>query len=244
LLGVVGFLCCERRGRYGWAGAVAVLAAVKPHLVYLFAAALLLWALRERRWRLLAGGLFALLALTAVPLACNPHVIEQFRYALGAYPPQFLSPTLGDILRLWFGKDKLWLRSIPVALGLAWFVAHWLRHRRHWSWAEQTPVLLLASFLTSSYGVWQFDLVVLLVPVLRAAAWVAGTRRSVGFAVTLLAGFNVMALLLMDVRYTDQYLHVWMTPMLLYGSWSLRRESVREPAETPIGRPEPAGCPS
>ena len=57
VLGTVLFLQCERRGYYVLAGAAAVLLAIKPHIVYLFWFALLLWAIQRRRWALLAGGI-------------------------------------------------------------------------------------------------------------------------------------------------------------------------------------------
>ena len=48
LLGIVGFLHFERKGRLFLAGAACVLIAVKPHLVFLFWIALGLWALGGR----------------------------------------------------------------------------------------------------------------------------------------------------------------------------------------------------
>jgi hypothetical protein len=239
LLGITGFLYLEQRAgrrRYGWAGAVVVLAAIKPHLVYLFALAVLLWALERRRWSLLAGGTLALAILTAIPLACNPKVIQQYRYALSAYPPQFLCPTIGALLRLAFGMERLWLQFIPMIFGLGWFALHWLRHRRTWVWADQTPVLLLASFLTASYGVWSFDLVVLLVPLVQTAVgvWCSQRPGMAIFALITLLGFDAMALATMNVRYTDQYWHVWMTPMVLYSYLTLRRQWSAETPATPV----------
>src|SRR5262245_20776559 len=46
LLGITGFLACERAGRYVVAGAFAALLAIKPHLVYLFWPAVAVWAIR------------------------------------------------------------------------------------------------------------------------------------------------------------------------------------------------------
>jgi len=49
LTGVVAFLALERPGRLLWAGASLMLLAVKPHLCYLPAAALLVWSVDRRR---------------------------------------------------------------------------------------------------------------------------------------------------------------------------------------------------
>ena len=226
LLGVTGFLYFSERGRWAWAGAAAALTAVKPQLVLVFAAAVLLWAVDRRRWALLAGGALTLAALTLWPLACNPRVLQQYGDAMAHEPPQMLSPTLGSLLRLAFGLDRLWLQFVPLAFGLVWLAGHWLGNRRGWDWKEQTPLLLLVSFLTTSYGGWLFDLVVLLVAVIPAAVWVLRDldRRARVFAVTALAGFDLMALLLKDVRWSEQYWHVWMTPMVLYVYVTLQRQ--------------------
>jgi hypothetical protein len=247
LLALVGFLYFEQHGRLALAGAAVALAAIKPHLALFVGLALLLWAVDRRRWSVLAGGALMLAILTAIPLACNPQVLRQYQDAMTHSPPRMLSPTLGALLRVAFGLDKLWLQYVPAGFGLAWFAFHWSRHCRRWVWAEQVPVLLIASFLTASYGAWQFDLVVLLIPVLQLAVWVSRPDRSrdVGFALMAFLGFDAIALFLMDIRYTDQYWHVWMTPMILYCYLSLRRgRAPAEPTpqdEDPMTQPVGAG---
>jgi hypothetical protein len=179
LLGVVGFLHWQRRGRRLLAGAATVLIAIKPHLAYLFWVALLLDALYRRRWTTLLGGALAGLAALGVALACNPSVVGQYRQTLGQHPPeQWVSPTPGTFLRMLLGEEQFWLQFVPPVVGLAWLVPYWWQRRRAWDWAEQVPLLLLVSFVTASYGAWPFDLVVLLVPVVQAAAlvWAAGRR--------------------------------------------------------------------
>src|SRR5206468_210349 len=101
------------------AGVAAVLIAVKPHLAYLFWIALLLWSIRERRWRTLAGGVFAGLALTALPLLFNPHVLQQYWQTFTQRPPaQYRSPTIGTVLRLAFGEGQFRLQFLAMIPGL------------------------------------------------------------------------------------------------------------------------------
>ena len=57
--------------------------------------------------------------------------------------------------------------------GLLWFVPYWLTQRRDWKWKEQLPLLLTVSVLTTAYGGWPFDLVLLLLPVLQTATLAA-----------------------------------------------------------------------
>jgi hypothetical protein len=224
LAGVVGFLWAERSGREWTAGAWLALVMIKPHLIYLFVAAVLFWAVVNGRWRIGAGFAAALSALAAVSLLFNPDVLQQYREALTHQPPQMLSPTIGALLRLAFGIDKLWLQYVPVTIGLLWFGLYWRRARANWMWRQQAPVLLFASLLTTSYGAWPFDLVILLVPVIQATVWLTESSAPVLFGLMVLIGFNVLALATMNVHWAEQYWHVWMAPLLLCGYVMLRRQ--------------------
>ena len=53
LLGVVGFLHFEKHKYWGLAGCALPLIAIKPHLLYLFWIALLLWVFDRGKWRII-----------------------------------------------------------------------------------------------------------------------------------------------------------------------------------------------
>jgi hypothetical protein len=219
LLGVVVFLSAQRRDSFWLAGAATVLIAIKPQLVYLFWLALLLWSIDRRRWAVLAGAALTALVALVPPLVCNPAVLWQYGDALLHHPPaQWISPTLGSMLRLAFGPEKFWLQFLPPLVGLLWFVPHWVRYHRNWDWLEQMPWLLLVSFLTASYGAWPYDLVVLLVPVIGAAARVVhcGKREWVLIAAVYYLGFDGLALAMNLLRFSAEWF-IWMTPALLAG---------------------------
>ena len=101
---------------------------------------------------------------------------ERLALAVGAAElGTFYCPMpLGDIIWNDKCKEHFWLQFVPVAGGLAWFAYQWRRHGRAWDWADQLPWLLLVSFVTSPYGAWHFDLVLLLVAVVARAARFAG----------------------------------------------------------------------
>lgn len=231
LLGVVLFLRFQAQGRDACAGAAMVLAALKPHLLVPFGAAVVLWAVRGRRWHVFAGAAGALVALSVAPVLCNPDVFDQYREAMAHRTPEMMSPTLGSVLRLLLGPERLWLQFVPPVLGIVWAVDHWRRRSRAWDWRTEAPVLVLVSFLVAPYGAWPFDVVVLLVAVIRAAADVVAQRdvARAAFGVTVLVGFDVAAWLLRNVHYTQYYWYAWTTPLLLYAYLVLRR-------------PAPSGC--
>jgi hypothetical protein len=188
-LGVVLFLYFQARGWSLLAGAATVLLAIKPHLLYLFWVALLVWGLRHD-WRLLVGGLLAGALATLAPLACNPDVLQQYWNEMTQRPPaQWKSPTLGALLRMiemeldaaqssGTGAARFSLQFLPGLLGFGWLLWHARKEAgRTWEWRQQMPLLLLISFVTASYGAWPFDLIILFPAVIHAAANVTIKRE-------------------------------------------------------------------
>jgi hypothetical protein len=232
LVGAVAFLVLVRQGYDLAAGAATVLLAVKPHLAYLFWLALLLWTIRERRWRILAGGVLAATGLTAIALAFDPAVLGQYWHTVTTSPPaQYRSPTIGTLIRLALGDGAFQLQFLAMLPGLAWFGVYWWRHRADWSWTERFPLLLLVSILTTAYGGWAFDLVLLVVPVMQIAARLAGQvsrrLRLAGLAAYILFNILALAMVLSDVEYLG---FIWMTPALLVAYLAFRHAPRYEPA--------------
>jgi hypothetical protein len=179
LLGMVGFLDLHKRGQDWGAGACLVLAAIKPHLVFLFGIGILLWAISERRWRLLLGGGLALLTATLIPLSFNPRVVDQYWQFMTTKPPgDGLMPTLGSVLRVLCGPEQKKLQWVPSVLGGLWLLLYFTRNRRAWDWGEQAPLLVLVSVATTAYGGWTFDLAVLLIPMLQLVAAACVSNRT------------------------------------------------------------------
>lgn len=231
LLGLVGFLYGLKHGRDGLAGALLVLTAIKPQLTYLFWLALLLWAWQERRWRLVLGGVLGVAAALAWPILVNPDLPFHYWQSLTQRTSthSHLSPLLGTALRMAFG-GRMSMQFVPMIPGLLWLAWYWRRHRRHWDWQRQLPDLLFASLLTTAYGAWPFDLVLLLLPVLQVA--VEGLRREraarLSAGVVYLTVNGVAAIqLACDVAY---FTFIWMTPVLLLSYLVLRGPA---PADAP-----------
>jgi hypothetical protein len=213
LLGLTGFLYFSQQNRWFMAGACLTLVAIKPQLLYLVWVALLFWVIKERRWVLLLGGAAASALAMALPLLLNPTVIGDYIYLTRAYPPFTIwaPPTWGTVLRLWFGVEHVWLQTLPVVLGLAWFLYHWRRHHNRWDWSQQLPALLLVSLLTTPYG-WLHDQVVLIVAVICAAGWVRQNwpQWSV-LIVVLLYGLTNLLIFLFQLISFAGIIEVWTT---------------------------------
>ncbi|QJX00751.1 glycosyltransferase family 87 protein [Frigoriglobus tundricola] len=240
LLGAVLFLECQRRARQDrrWeylAGAATVLVAIKPHLAYLLWAGIAVDAVTRDRWRTLLGGAVTGIACALVPLAFNPHIWHQYADALGNRPPaQWLSPTVGSVLRLAFGAELFRLQFVSVVVGLVWFAAYRWEKRAGWDWGAQLPLVLLVSFVTAPYGAWPFDMMLLLPAVFELlvkpaatqcphlvergsrepsppGAWAVGSYR---FTVAGLSAIN-LGCLVMNLCQTGSFLFLWVAPAVL-----------------------------
>mgnify|MGYP006289777149 CR=1 FL=1 len=198
LVGVVGFLYGVLHKRYLLAGALVSLTMIKPHVLYLFPLAILLWSIRKREWRILAGGALALLVTSLLPWIINPEVWREYFYATSHYPPvDWATPTLGGLLRFVFGIDRFWLQFVGPGLGGVWFFFYWRRYGEHWEWREHLPLLLLISVATAAYG-WSSDQSVLLVAVLPVILGLVqrpwNVRKVLSILAYLLINFLVLSL--------------------------------------------------
>lgn len=205
LLGIVGFMHFEGQRRWFLAGVLTALALIKPQLLYLFWLALLLWAVKERRWVVLLGVVGACAVATAIAWLPNPAVIAQYLASLADSSVwDWMPHTVGGLLRLFLGIEKRWVQFVPAALGAAWLVAYWHRYHSHWEWPEQMPVVLLVSLVTTPYDLLH-DEVVLLIPAIQALTWLQGVgRRSLTIgAILIYVAFNSLMLFPVVMRTSD-----------------------------------------
>jgi hypothetical protein len=193
LLGLAGFLHFTRKDKPPAAGAFAALTALKPHLLACFGVLLIAGALSRRGAKSLAAGVAVIAAALAVALAANPHVLAQFVDAV-RHPAEGATPLSGWTLplpaywlRMRLAPPQFWVQFVPCALACAGFLAYRIRKGSAWDWSRMLPLVVAVSVLTTPYGGWIFDLPVLLVPVVWAAARLVSARRF------LLAGAFVLA---------------------------------------------------
>ncbi len=248
LIGLAGFVAAVRAGRFGLAGAVGALTAVKPHLLGLFALMLVIDALRSRSGRrvVLAGAAVGLLACVP-PTLSNPDVWAQYgvaatggdsadHHGLAHWQPPLAGWWLRTALELPFA-----VQFLPFVLAAVGFVA--------WYWrqpptdaanvADRLPVVVGLSLVAAPYGVWQFDLVLLLVPVLATAARLATRPNPAGIALGLavLLASNAAALAMM-MQQAESKWYVWFAPAVLAGCWAAARVPAAAFAESRILNPE------
>jgi len=231
LLGLVGFLWWWSRRHDVAAGIFFALTAVKPQLVALVWVPFFLWAVVDRRWKVLVGAAACIVGASVVALSTNPGVFMQYQHLMALAPPtlEFESPNIATIVRRATGTAGSWPQFVPTCLGAAAVGVIWYRRRATWDWRRQLPGLVLVSCLLTSYGGWAFDLVVLLVPIIATAAIVvrsgSKSRVAVGGAVFLAVSSLTFA---MHEAHVRQAAFLWMTPAVAIVSWALARNSAQD----------------
>jgi hypothetical protein len=156
LFGFVLFLRLHKTHPFA-AGAALWLCTLKPHLFLPFALVLLVWIFVSRSYRVLAGGLAAFLAGSAVTACIDPLAWSQYLYYMRtSVVTREFTPCLGDLLRDSIHPAAEWLAFVPAILGCVWALA-WFWPRRHtWDWLDHGSPLMLVSIFVAPFG-WIFD---------------------------------------------------------------------------------------
>jgi Glycosyltransferase family 87 len=236
LLGITLFLLWHDRYPI-WAGAATVLIGLKPQLFYLFWIALLLWLIRARRWRVIAGAVIAFAASSLLPWlfdhAIFSQYFEQFHAARLLSNP---SPNLGTLLRWYVSPSWNWLQFAPSAVGAVWFIWYW-KKAGDWEWTTGIPLLLSVAIATTSYG-WLFDHIVLLPAVLQIAAMVVQRRDTARtWAVALPYLLVNLILVMFIVLRQGGVAYAWVAPAWLVwylASWATLHRIKRQGDERTV----------
>jgi hypothetical protein len=183
LLGLAGFLHFTRKDKPLAAGAFAALTALKPHLLACFGVLLIADAVTRRGAKALGAGVAVIALALAVAVAANPSVIEQFVAAVrhpmeGAIPlSAWVLPVPAYWIRVKLAPEHFWVQFVLCAAACAAFLVCRARAGAAWDWARALPLVVAVSFIVTPYGGWIFDLPVLLVPVVWAAARLIEQKR-------------------------------------------------------------------
>ena len=182
-LGLAGFVYHRKHDRPATAGAFAALTALKPHLLAAFGVLVLMDAVHRRGRVTLAVGAALIGVSFAAAVLANPEVFTQYRAALrdpgpGAVPlDKWDLPVFSYWLRMRLAPGHFWVQFVPCAVACLAYAIYRVRRGSRWDWSAELPAVVCVSVLVTPYGGWIFDLAVLLVPLVRAAVWVVGSRR-------------------------------------------------------------------
>lgn len=224
LLGLVLFLRWHG-SRPFLAGASLWLCALKPHLFLPFAAALAIWIVFARAWKLAAGAVAALALSSAVASLIDPHAwLDYTRLMRSPAVENEFIPCLSSALRQWIDPAATWLQYLPAALSCLWAIVYFWRHRATWDWKTHGSLLMLVSLVAAPYC-WFYDQC-LAIPALLDGAYTTRSRNLI--AVLALAIF-VMDIEICAVRVISP-LYLWTAPAWLAWYVCARRMSIHRAA--------------
>ncbi|MCI0703894.1 MAG: DUF2029 domain-containing protein [Planctomycetia bacterium] len=199
LLGLAGFLHFTQKDKPLAAGACAALTALKPHLLAVFGVLLVADILTRRERSALASGITFIVAALCIALVANPLAITQFIEAAqhpaeGATPlSEWWLPVPSFWLRMEIAPGQFWIQFIPCVLACVGFLAYRFWKENDWHWPRALPLVVVVSVLTTPYGGWVFDLPVLLVAVIWAAARLASAKQWALLTLFVVAQFAITA---------------------------------------------------
>ncbi len=217
LVGILGFAYAVRYQSWWAAGVALALMTLKPQLLYLFWLAWLFWLWEMRLWKMVLAGALVLVGLTLPPYLANPLVFQQYVACLQMSPPvAWATPTLGTLLRMWFGPERFWLQFLPMGLGLAWLLwYYWGRRGRKWCWQQALPWILCLTFVTSPYG-WAHDQVILLMVILQVMVYLGSWPLTRAKILGLLGYVSIVSLAwVVDVLARQGGVwYIWLAPVI------------------------------
>jgi hypothetical protein len=220
LLGLVLFLRWHG-SRPFLGGASLWLCALKPHLFLPFVAALAIWIVFSRAWKLTAGALAALALSSAAASLIDPRAWLDYVHLMRspAVENEFI-PCLSSALRQWVDPQATWLQYLPAVLCCLWAIIYFWRHRAAWDWKTHGSLLMLVSLVAAPYC-WFYDQC-LAIPALLDGAYATRSRNLI--AVLALAIF-VMDIEICAVRVISP-LYLWTAPAWLVWYVCARRTPV------------------
>lgn len=215
LLGLVLFLRLHRSSPF-LAGVSLWLCLLKPHLFLPFGVVLLVWVMVTKSYRVFAGAGAALGVSATFALVFDPLVWHDYSQMMSAARIDRLPiPCLSVAICRALSPNSTWLQYLPAALGCAWALAYFRRHRDGWDWMEQGSLLMMVSVLVAPYS-WLMDQAILVPAVLHA---VYSTRSRSLLAVLALASTVIQVGLFRGEKLTHSAVYLWTAPAWL--AWYL-----------------------
>jgi Glycosyltransferase family 87 len=224
------------------AGAALLLMAIKPHLFFVFWALLLLDCLYRRRFRIVAGGVTALVAASAFAMYFDPRIWQDYRTMLQASVLKYaFFPTASMLFRMLIDVHAFWLLFVPSALTVLWGVWYYLSRRQIWDWRIHGMLLMLVSILFAPYS-WLTDEAVLLPSILFALTFTE--KRKYSTWILLAINTAVLLIALGEQASLKSRAYMW-TPVtwLLWFLYTTKSASQSENSPAPLAEtPQPGNA--
>ncbi len=219
LSGMAGFLWALKKKRMFLAGIFTILISIKPHLLFLFWVFLVLWILKERYWKVLAGALLSLACASILVISVNPRIfLDYMTSMLSKSGPQIWStPTWGVAFLMVFPNASTWIRYLPSAIGMLVSIYLWYSWKCIMDWQQRLPIILLLSVTTCAFT-WTFDWVVLLPVVILFLCWFEKQPSRYWWLVAGVLAMQPLLVISQATTHTNFY-SIWLPPALWFLYW-------------------------
>ena len=205
------------------AGAALLPCAWKPHLFVPFGLVMLLWMVRERRFRLAIGIVLGIAAAVAFSLWIDPQGWTQWsRFMHTVDPANQFQPTLSKALRNGVYREATWIQFLPELVSSVWAIGYYWLRRDRWNWMDGGLLLLIVSMGCAPYA-WLTDEAIV-IPALIAA--VLRAREAGRTLLPLVLILLVSETILIRGHWMDTLDYLWTTPAYLawwlFATWKKR----------------------
>jgi hypothetical protein len=181
---------------------------LKPHLFLPLGIALLSWIFFSRNYKILAGVASSIAVGSAATFLLDPSAWAHYGQMMSSRRPDLLPiPCLSVLLRQHIGHTR-WLQYLPAAVGCAWAIRYFRKHRDDWDWQHHGSLLILASVLVAPYT-WFMDQAIL-IPALLHGAYSTRSQRSI--ALLALASAVIEIAILRGVPLLKSPFYLWTAP--------------------------------
>ncbi|HEY9525550.1 MAG TPA: glycosyltransferase family 87 protein [Anaerolineales bacterium] len=166
--GMVACVALMKNNRWFWAGAVLVLATIKPHITVLSVIYILVYMARNRQWRGWLGLALAGITCMVILLLLRPGLIADLQGSTVVAGVPWATSTLGGLISyLGFSDAARYL--IILFLPLPFLLA---KHSDTFSLELSIALLTLITVPTTFFG-WSYDQAILLIPIAQVFAWMS-----------------------------------------------------------------------
>jgi len=231
LFGIVQFLRMQENKSWIGMGLATVLISIKPHPVYLFWIALILWIIEMRKFRVAVALFIGLTTATTVPTFLKPNLFRD--YLLLQSDDAVISPfdldtlAIGRVLRVLLKSENPTVQFLPCIVGVAWLLIYRHKRKQIWNWTEELPLLLLVSLTTTVFA-WTYDLIIGLPALIQVTARIFRerdtrlTRHATALYIVITSAYWASKFFV-----SADFWSFWLPPVLLLAYLTTTRQTQR-----------------
>jgi len=229
LVGIILCLSWLNKNQDWFSGAALLVTMIKPHLSYFFILLVLVWIIKNRRWKII-GGMVSFAAVTTLifSIILPDWPKDYFSLILSMPFTQIYTSTVGSFMDVIFGTKLFYFSAVIVLFLLN--PVHALTRSEEWLVPANFSLLIGVPF--SPYG-FLFDQIVLLPSIIHIIVWIR-TKQIRGINALLISLslmlINVGLLVLATAQGGQGYFMFTWAPLVLLVTYFLAWKIKSEPS--------------